>query len=177
MAAFQQRRSIIKGDEVGPCYSCGTTVAFGGVKDQGFVFCNKQCHVRKAHFLRDIAAVPDKDATAEAQRIKAGRCHHCGKNGGVDIHRSVFVWSAILITRTQENKLIGCSGCARKKQALDTLGTVALGWWGIPFGLILTPLGLLMNLGQMISSSTKEQPSKYLTQYARERLARSAPRS
>jgi len=160
-----------------PCYACGRTVAFGGVKDQGFRFCSKECHKRKASYLRQMGNVSDSSAVAEAERIRAGRCPRCGKNGGVDIHKSLFVWSAILITKTQENKFISCSSCARKKQAFDTLGTAALGWWGIPFGLIMTPLGVLLNIVQMVGSSRKGEPSKLLTQYAREVLARVAARS
>jgi hypothetical protein len=162
---------------VGSCYSCRNTILFGGIKDQGYRFCSKACLQRRAPYLKELSAVSDASANTEAERIKAGRCSKCGRNGSVDFHKSIFVWSAIIITRTSENKFICCSVCARKKQALDTLGTATLGWWGIPFGLIMTPMGILINVAQMIISAPKPQPSKQLIQYAREGLARAVARS
>ncbi len=124
--------------------------------------------------MAELAAVSEASVDAEAEQIRSMRCPRCGKNGGVDMHKSVFVWSAIIFTRFHENKYVSCASCARKKQALDTLGTAAFGWWGIPFGLIGAPTGIVMNLAQMISSSVKTQPSRQLREYARDRLARNA---
>jgi len=158
---------------MGPCYTCKKTVAFGGIKDSGFRFCSKDCYSQKARFIQELASIPDSSTKAEAGNIKSGACGTCRQKGNVEFHKSVFVWSAILVTSTKENAFIGCTSCARKKQLLDTLGTAVLGWWGFPFGLIMTPLAVSINIFQMIKSGSRKEPSEALMQYARERLARS----
>ena len=161
---------------MGPCLTCGTTVAFGGVKDQGFRFCNKQCHQVKARFIGELAAVSDASAKAEAERIRAGCCPGCGKYGGIELHESIFIWSAILITRTRERRFVGCATCARHEQIKDSLGTLFLGWWGIPVGIVMTPVGIIVNVARMITAGRDRPVSKALTRYAREGLARQAAR-
>jgi hypothetical protein len=156
---------------MGPCYTCKRTVAFGGIKDHGFRFCSKPCHAQKAALLEAIATVPEGNVTAEAQRIKNGRCAKCGRTGNIEFHKSVFVWSAIVVTRMSEKTFVGCSTCAWKKQALSSAGTFLAGWWGIPFGLLFTPAALIANVYQMVRSSPRAQPSPLLRDYARERLA------
>lgn len=156
---------------MGPCYTCKTTVAFGGVKRHGYRFCNNACLAQKSAFIDTLSSVSDADVDAEAQNVRNGRCAKCGKSGGVDVHRSTFVWSAIIITRSSESAFIGCTSCALKSQLSATAGTALLGWWGIPFGLVMTPLALGMNVWQMISSSARKAPSAQLRERTRERLA------
>lgn len=161
---------------MGPCYTCGKTVAFGGVKDHGFRFCSKQCRTYKAPQLKALSAISDSSVEAEALRIREGACARCGEQGGVDIQKSAFVWSAIIITKMKEDKFVGCAKCARKAQAKASLGTLLVGWWGIPFGIIATPTAIVINLVLMLTSGTKAHPSKNLKSYARERLAWSSSR-
>lgn len=156
---------------MGPCYTCKRTVAFGGIKDHGFRFCSRSCHAQKAAFIDSVASVPAASIDAEATRIRDGLCARCGKSGSIDFHKSVFVWSAVLMTRMSERTFIGCSTCARKAQALSSAGTLVVGWWGIPFGLLFTPAALLANAYHMIRSGPRAQPSPLLKDYARERLA------
>lgn len=156
---------------MGPCYSCKRTVAFGGIKDHGFRFCSKACHAQKAAFIASLASVSAANVDVEVAKIRNGLCAKCGKSGSIDFHKSVFVWSAVLITRMSENTFIGCSTCARKAQALSSVGTLLVGWWGIPFGLLFTPAALLVNVYQMIRSGPRAQPSSLLRDYARDRLA------
>jgi hypothetical protein len=162
---------------MGPCYTCNNTVAFGGIKDHGFRFCSKACHAQKAGFIQSLAAVPAELVESEALRIRNGLCAKCGRTGHVEFHSSMFVWSAILITRTSERTFIGCTTCARKTQALASAGTLLLGWWGIPFGLVFTPVAVLANAYQMVRSGPRARPSAKLSAYARERLAFAQQRS
>lgn len=156
---------------MGPCYTCKRTVAFGGIKDHGFRFCSKSCHSQKAAFIDSVAAVSATNVDAEVAKIQNGLCAKCGKPGNIEFHKSVFVWSAILITRMSERTFIGCSSCARKAQALSSAGTLLVGWWGIPFGLLFTPTALLANAYHMFRSGPRAQPSSLLRDYATERLA------
>jgi len=156
---------------MGPCYTCKRTVAFGGVKEHGFRFCSKACHAQKSAFIDSVAAVPATSIEAEALKIRNGLCAKCGRPGHIEFHKSIFVWSAILITRTSERTFIGCTRCARKSQALSSAGTLLLGWWGIPFGLLFTPAALAANLYHMVRSGPRDRPSTMLRDHARERLA------
>jgi hypothetical protein len=47
------------------------------------------------------------------------------------------------------------------------ISSMALGWWGIPFGLIITPIILAMNGVALIYNPLKKSPSKALRAYAR----------
>ena len=78
---------------------------------------------------------------------------------------------ALLFTQYGCKTFFGCAGCARKAQALGFVGTSLLGWWGIPFGLILTPVGLVANVYHVFRSGFRREPSAMLRRYARERLA------
>lgn len=159
---------------MGPCFTCGRTIAFGAVKDRGYKFCSQPCRQRKAPYLDALQSIPDADVDAEAENIRNMSCPDCGKKGGIDIHKSMFVWSAILFTRFQESRSISCTACGRKKQAMATLGTAAFGWWGVPFGLVGAPTGILVNVARMVSGAKRKQPSKELRDYARDRLFRAS---
>jgi len=143
----------------------------GGVKDHGFRFCSKACHAQKAGLIKLVAAVPATSIDAETTRIRNGGCATCGRAGNVDFHRSVFVWSAVIFTRMSERTFIACTTCARKAQAKAAAGTLLVGWWGIPFGLLFTPVALCANAYQMVRSGNHKVASASLREYARERLA------
>lgn len=84
------------------------------------------------------------------------------------------LWAKLPTVRgpVKEQAFVSCSRCADKEQALSTAGSLLVGWWAIPHGLILTPFALLTNAYHMIHSVTrKEQPSPLLLAYARECLA------
>lgn len=156
------------------CMTCGKTVIAGGIKDHGYRFCSKMCHLRKADYLAKMGEISETSVDVEVEKLRTMRCPRCGRNGHVDEHTSVFVYSMILITRFGQKRHMCCRGCALKAQALDTLGTATLGWWGIPFGVIGTPVGIVMNLVQMGVTLRSRKPSKRLRNFARERLARQA---
>lgn len=143
----------------------------GGVKDHGFRFCSKACHAQKAGLIELVAAVPVASIDAETARIRSGACSRCGRPGNVEFHRSVFVWSAVIYTRMSERTFIACTSCARRAQAKAAAGTLLAGWWGIPFGLLFTPVALCANAYQMLRSGNRRQASASLREYARERLA------
>lgn len=156
---------------MGPCYTCKKTVAFGGVKDHGFRFCSNACHAEKAVLLDVLKLIPASAIDAEAQSLQKGACVKCGSTGGVEVHKSILVWSAIVFTRSSEKTFVGCRGCALEKQAYSAAGTLLFGWWGIPFGVIFTPIALLANGYYMVRSSMRGPPSSLLKEHARERLA------
>jgi endogenous inhibitor of DNA gyrase (YacG/DUF329 family) len=156
------------------CMTCGKTLIAGGIKDQGYRFCSRMCHQRKAPYLAKMSEISEAAVDAEVESLRTKKCPRCGKNKHIDEHSSVFVYSMIFITRFGRNRHMCCRGCALKAQALDILGTATLGWWGIPFGLIGTPAGIVINLAQMSITLRSNKPSRRLRNFARERLARQA---
>jgi hypothetical protein len=156
------------------CATCGKSIIAGGIRDHGFRFCSKPCHQRKASYIAKMRAIPDAVVKIEVEKIRHMRCARCKKNSGVEMHKSAFVWSMIFMTRFGEHKHVCCKTCALKSQAMDTVRTALFGWWGIPFGLIMTPISIVSNVSQMIITARRTQPSSALSEFARERLARQA---
>jgi hypothetical protein len=67
------------------------------------------------------------------------------------------VWSAFVLTRWTTTAQVSCRACATKSQLGGMLFSAVLGWWGFPWGLILTPVQITRNI---VSMSTRGDPSK-----------------
>lgn len=52
--------------------------------------------------------------------------------------------------------------CARKRQAGDALFSLVLGWWGFPWGLIMTPVQIGRNVVGMFRNVDSTGPSENL---------------
>ncbi len=157
------------------CNGCGSRIMFGGVTHEGQEYCNPQC-VQFAYFKIVRDAIPESAVAEEAIAVHAGACPQCGGHGPVDFHASHFVWSAILITRSTSKSTLSCRGCARKKQAVSALGSGFVGWWGIPFGLIMTPVQIVKNIAEMTGGPDARKPSPKLHQFVRDEMAIQAMR-
>lgn len=81
------------------------------------------------------------------------------------------VWSAIVMTRWSSSLLVSCRKCGVKQQSLSTLSSAVLGWWGFPWGLIMTPVQVIRNLAGLTSSHDPARPSPQLVQHSRLILA------
>jgi hypothetical protein len=142
------------------CSSCNTTILFGGVTEGAERYCNAECHGR-GYLVRVANEIPQFVLQRETDAIYRGSCPRCQGPGPVDVHNSYRVWSALLLTswRTQPN--ISCRGCGVKSQLFDTIFSLALGWWGFPWGLVMTPVQIVRNVMAM-SRSTPATPSPEL---------------
>ncbi len=148
------------------CGACGTTILFGGVDHQGRRYCNAECAQNGA--LQQLAdQVPDADARMLAAKIHGGACPQCSGHGPVDVHNAYQVWSALVMTSWKTVRRISCRRCALKAQALHLVGSGALGWWGFPWGLIMTPVQVVRNVTAMASPPQPGQPSRALVEHAR----------
>jgi hypothetical protein len=68
--------------------------------------------------------------------------------------------------------------CANRQRIGDSLFSLVLGWWGIPWGLLATPVQIGRNVVGLLQPPTPEgQPSAALVQAARLELAAGAPRA
>jgi len=80
--------------------------------------------------------------------------------------------SYLVMTTWSKNPILSCSNCHRKKVAGDTTATLFLGWWGFPFGLIVTPMQLFRNISAASSShSPATEPSSELCSFVRSIIA------
>ena len=148
------------------CGACGSIILFGGVKQEGRRYCSAQCAENGA-LVQRAGRVPEADAQLLASKIHATRCPKCGGQGPVDVHNAYFVWSALFMTSWKTVRLVSCRRCALKSQALHLVSSTALGWWGFPWGLIMTPVQIARNIGAMSSPPVPARPSRNLVDHAR----------
>jgi endogenous inhibitor of DNA gyrase (YacG/DUF329 family) len=152
------------------CGGCGSTILFGGITHQGQPFCDQRC-VTMGQFLEVRKAIPAEALQEATMKFRESKCPQCGGAGPLDVHPSYFVWSAIVFTRSTSKSALSCRSCARKKQAMSALGSGVVGWWGIPFGLIMTPVQVIRNVFEMASPRGSRGPSRELIEFVRDELA------
>jgi hypothetical protein len=148
------------------CAYCKTAILFGGVRDGNERYCNKRCH-ENGFILKVTAHVPYETILSEAGRLHQGPCPKCGGPGPVDVHRVHRVWSAGIITSWHHFSVVACRGCARKSQAGGIFFCFFLGWWGIPWGFILTPIQITRNIVGMCAGPDGSRPSPDLENFVR----------
>jgi hypothetical protein len=153
-----------------PCPSCGNSVLFGGVKDGNRRYCSKKCY-QADEISRVAEAVPADTVAKLAKDLHGGKCPRCQSRGKIDIHKSYSVYSVVLYTKWQTHEHLLCKSCASRQQLTDLIGSSLLGWWGIPFGLIVTPVQIVKNLVALARNPATNGPSKSLQHRARLLLA------
>lgn len=152
------------------CPTCGLSVLFGGVKDGDKKYCSKKCY--EADDVNRVAKeIPNEAVVKLTEKIRNDRCPECQGPGPVDVHKSYSIYSIILFTSYKTNEHIVCRGCAKKKQLLDLLSSTLFGWWGIPFGLIVTPIQILKNIIAFFRNPGQNMPTDLMTQRIRQVLA------
>ena len=152
------------------CPTCGNSILFGGIKERDKKYCSKRCY--EADEINRVAGeIPDAIAEELSAEIHQGSCPKCGGAGPVDVHKSYSVYSAVLYTSWKTSEHLVCKKCAAKQQATDLVGSLLLGWWGIPFGLILTPIQVIRNIVAMFQTPGRNGPTKALKQRSRVLLA------
>jgi hypothetical protein len=87
------------------------------------------------------------------------------------MHATYWVWSGLAFTRWGIQQRMVCRPCAIKIQAGNLVFSSLLGWWGFPFGLVLTPVQVIRNVMAIVSPPDPSQPSPKLVQVARVQLA------
>jgi hypothetical protein len=115
--------------------------------------------------------ISDDVVLTQAMAIWRGACPHCRKSGSaVDMRTEHWVWSAIFLTRFGRRTALSCRDCGKRRN-LQALGKcILLGWWGVPFGLLITPYKIFANVGEMLRKD-REEPSDALRDVVRARLA------
>lgn len=127
----------------------------------------------RGHALQEITVldISDEVVLEQAMSIRRGACPQCRKSGSVvDMRTEHWVWSAIFFTKYGRRTALSCRECGHRRN-LQALGKcVLLGWWGFPFGLLITPYKIVANLGEMLRKE-RDEPSDALRDSVRARLA------
>lgn len=153
-------------------HSCNNSARWSPVLDGGQRFCSKTC-CRNARLMEISEDIPENEIQRRAAQIASGPCPACQLSGGiVEVRRHHRVWSGVYFTRVQERSQVCCRSCGIKANARSMLFSAAFGWWGLPFGLILTPVQILANCIEMFKVRRYPQPSDELVDVARLELAR-----
>lgn len=153
------------------CAYCNSTIFIGGKREGDRRYCNTTCQQRGA--VADIAAqVPQEILQKELTAVHEGNCPKCKKAAGpVDVHVSYRVWSALVMTQWSSQPQISCKPCGMKSKVGDAVFSAALGWWGFPWGLLMTPIQVVRNLAGLAKSPDPSRPSATLERMVRMQLA------
>lgn len=143
------------------CDYCRTTILFGGVRDRGYRFCNATCQ-ENGSVLMAFTQISPEVLEQQVRAIHEGMCPLCSGRGPVDVHTSHRVWSALLLTSWVSRPQICCRKCGRMEKIKDSLFSLFLGWWGFPWGLIVTPIQIMRNLVGLLRQPDPSKPSHQL---------------
>jgi hypothetical protein len=148
------------------CDYCNGTIIFGAKKYGGRSYCGSACLQKaQAHVSQQF----DPQQVAElVQKVHQGKCPVCQGDGPVDVHTAHTVWSAFVVTRWGSRSQVCCRSCGNKARLNALLSSLCLGWWGVPWGIIMTPAQIGRNLSGMMKGS--QGPSNKLNHLVRTKL-------
>lgn len=152
------------------CGYCGSVIVAGGLRDGDQRFCNDRCH-ENGMLVALSHQLDPSDVRSAIAEVHQGACPCCGGSGPVDVTTSYKIWSAILVTSWSSSPEISCRSCGRKRQIKDLLVSTVAGWWGIPWGLIITPVQIARNIRGLFVVYDPYQPSAQLESAVRIMLA------
>jgi DNA-directed RNA polymerase subunit RPC12/RpoP len=155
------------------CDYCGSTILFGGKASDGRRFCNVRCAHRGA-LLSIAQQIPETTVQQQVWSVHQGRCPLCSGPGPVDVHVSHRVWSAIALTSWRSQPRISCRACGVKSQGGDAVFSLFLGWWGFPWGLVMTPIQIGRDIAAITRGPDPAKPSEQLQKMVRMTLAAQA---
>lgn len=153
------------------CATCNKTILFGGVKDSGYHFCNKKCQTN-GRVIIVANQIPEDLVCQCARDIYVGICPVCKKqHGPVDVHTAHKIASFVILSSWSSKRQISCRTCGRKSQFYGTVYSMLVGWWGIPWGIFMTPVQIYRNISAMLRLDKSSTPSNQLEQMVRIHLA------
>jgi hypothetical protein len=105
------------------------------------------------HLLKGIIA-QNKEYTIDELKnyailLRSLPCPICQNTSELLNGTIVYTVKSFLVFTINESKIIiACSSCLNKKSNQAILSTLLLGWWGVPWGLLKTPLYLYRNFAE-----------------------------
>ncbi|MBN3787205.1 hypothetical protein [Burkholderia sp. Ac-20353] len=128
------------------CSNCGKTFFFGGRPVDGNRYCGAECAQRHP-VLVAAEHLPAARVQHYVDDCRYGPCPICKREDGpVDVHADHRVVSLIVVTNWTTRRHVCCRRCGRKKQAIALLTSAVCGWWGLPWGVVVTPIQIARNL-------------------------------
>jgi hypothetical protein len=155
------------------CDYCGSAIIFGGKRDANGRFCNQKCQGRGG-LLALSRQIPATTVQEQVWKAHQGACPKCKGTGPVDVHVSHKVWSAMFLTSWSSTPQISCRSCGMKSQIGAALFSLVLGWWGFPWGLLVTPVQIGRNVYGIVRPPEPSKPSPQLENVVRMTLAANA---
>lgn len=152
------------------CSGCGQVILFGGVQSEGRHYCGATCQAKEELF--SVAdSIPNDVVMQSVRMVHQGDCPKCNARGPVDIHVSHSVVSFLVMTRWKSTPQLCCRRCGVKSQVGRLVVSSALGWWGFPWGLVITPFQIVRNILAMVRPPDPATPSQKLIECIRLRIA------
>lgn len=152
------------------CSYCNSFILFGGQTDQTGRYCNGDCQ-QAGNLLALSQAIPPSQMATLIREVYEGSCPQCGGRGPVDMHKAHRVWSALILTSWSSNPELSCKSCATKRQLGAAAFSGVLGWWGFPWGIVMTPVQVVRNITEMAGGPKSGRPSDLLAKFVRLQVA------
>ena len=152
------------------CDYCGSRILFGGRRREQLRFCNDQC-LQRGTLLAISRQIPDAVVQQQVLNLHHGQCPKCHGGGPTDVHVRHQVWSAVFLTKWSSTPQVCCRRCGIKSQLTGAAFSLALGWWGIPWGLLFTPVQVVRNISGMVKPPDPMKPSAQLERIVRLTMA------
>ena len=148
------------------CAYCNATILFGGVYREELRFCNENC--REHGVLLTVAdQVPGEIVEQAVWEVHQGACPRCRGTGPIDVHTSHRIWSAVIFTSWRSTPHVACRRCGMRAQLADGAFSLLFGWWGIPWGLFMTPVQVVRNVVALSRGPDPLKPSDELAKMIR----------
>jgi hypothetical protein len=108
------------------------------------------------YFARRGKAAADLTAISQHEGTRL-RCCKCGNDQQVSMRAYLLTYSIIFFTSKSAGRFKPiCQSCSVKAGVPYTLGTLLLGWWGIPWGPIYTVQAIAKNFSGGIVLSSQD---------------------
>ena len=152
------------------CDYCGTTILFGGVRDDDLRFCDEKCH-QNGFALVLSRKISQDFVNEQAKVVHQGLCPKCKGNGPIDVHTSYRIYSLLLFTSWSSIPNICCRSCGIKSQISNCIFSFLFGWWGFPWGFLITPVQVVRNIAGILKGPDGANPSEKLNNLVRNLIA------
>lgn len=158
---------------MGSCNYCNSFILFGGKRDGGAVYCNDRC-LQAGRLIAFSSQLDQNMVRVRVNDVHQGSCPKCQGPGPVDVHKAHKVWSLLVLTSWSTNPAMSCKSCGVKRQLGASAFSLVAGWWGFPWGIVLTPTQIVRNIVEMVGGPDPQRPSPLLERAVRIHLAADA---
>jgi hypothetical protein len=136
------------------CDFCGASHRGGHVRVGCYRFCTQSCADR-GRILETLDLFPNSAINTYVENTRTGTCAECGAQALSNIHKSYRIYSVLIYTSWKTLIHYCCQRRGRRHQASAILFSSLLGWWGFPFGILVTPWFIVKNIIEMMRSDDR----------------------